>query len=159
MRLSEFKNSLVKQELLTFKLPNGSKIPSHFHVTEVGLITREFIDCGGKLRAEKKVNLQLWYSEDFEHRLTSSKLLGIIEKSQSLMDISDELEVEVEYQGETIGKYSLDTRNDEFLLCATLTACLAEDACGIPNQKEIKSLRDLTTVANNNSCSPGGSCC
>ena len=51
MRLSEFKNSLVKQELLTFKLPNGTKIPSHFHVTEVGLITREFIDCGGLLAA------------------------------------------------------------------------------------------------------------
>ena len=28
-----------------------------------------------------------------------------------------------------------------------------------PNQKEIKSLRDLTTLTNNNSCSPGGSCC
>ena len=43
-----------------FELPNGNKVSNHFHVTEVGEITKHFIDCGGKERVEKVVNFQLF---------------------------------------------------------------------------------------------------
>lgn len=54
MKLSEVKQALLSIESLTFLLPEGVQVPAHFHVTEVGMITRHFIDCGGKERLEKK---------------------------------------------------------------------------------------------------------
>jgi predicted transcriptional regulator len=45
-KLSEKK--LDTLENVTFQLPDGTTVPEHFHVTEVGLITKNFIDCGGK---------------------------------------------------------------------------------------------------------------
>jgi hypothetical protein len=41
----------------------------------------------------------------------------------------------VEYQAETIGKYDLGF-NGKILLLNKQTACLAEDACGIPQEKQ-----------------------
>jgi hypothetical protein len=69
MRISEIKEQLTNLENVTFMLPNGSFVPEHFHVTEVGLVTKNFIDCGGKVRNETVVNFQLWNANDFEHRL------------------------------------------------------------------------------------------
>ena len=47
MKLSQVKALLPTLENVTFKLENGSFVPEHFHVTEVGMITKNFIDCGG----------------------------------------------------------------------------------------------------------------
>jgi len=47
MKLSEFKHLLSNLETLHFRLENGHQVPVHFHVTEVGMITKKFIDCGG----------------------------------------------------------------------------------------------------------------
>jgi len=38
------------------------------------------------------------------------------------------------------------------------TACLAQDACGIPSEKVKKNLSELS-VNQNASCTPGGGCC
>jgi hypothetical protein len=46
MKLSAVKQYLATAEAVNFQLPDGSFVPEHFHVTEVGLITRHFIDCG-----------------------------------------------------------------------------------------------------------------
>ena len=48
-------------------------VPSHFHVTEVGKITKHFIDCGGTVRNEEVVNFQLWQADDYDHRLHPEK--------------------------------------------------------------------------------------
>ena len=56
MKLSEIKRELSALENVVFILPNGNYVPEHFHVTEVGLITKHFIDCGGKVRKETVVN-------------------------------------------------------------------------------------------------------
>ena len=40
MKLSEIKNQLKNLTQIGFQLPNGELVPSHFHVTEVGLITK-----------------------------------------------------------------------------------------------------------------------
>ena len=83
MKLSEIKKELSTLDNVAFVLPNGTYVPEHFHVTEVGLITRNFIDCGGKVRKETVVNFQLWDANDFEHRLKPNKLLDIIELSEN----------------------------------------------------------------------------
>lgn len=156
MKLSEIKKQLLTVENVAFILPNGSPVPEHFHVTEVGLITKNFIDCGGTVRKETVVNFQLWDANDFEHRLKPQKLLNIIALSEKVLRIED-YEIEVEYQAETIGKYDLDFNGKEFLLLNKQTACLAEDQCGIPAEKQKVKLSEITSAAN--SCTPGGGCC
>ncbi len=154
MKLSEVKENLKGIEDLQFKLPNGEFVPNHFHVTELGMITKNFMDCGGTQRQEKVANFQLWSAEDHDHALAPSKLSSIIDLSKKVLNMPD-LEVEVEYQNETIGKYSLDFDGKNFLLTNKFTACLALESCGIP---EASSLQIMET-SGENSCAPGGGCC
>ena len=155
MKLSEVKKELNTLENVTFKLPNGAFVPEHFHVTEVGLVTKKFIDCGGTVRNETVVNFQLWDANDFEHRLKPKKLLDIITMSEKVLGIED-LEIEVEYQDTTIGKYDLDFNGQNFELVNKQTACLAQDQCGIPSEKQKIKLSDKSA---NPCCAPGGNCC
>ncbi|MGL5112608.1 MAG: DUF6428 family protein, partial [Flavobacterium sp.] len=84
MKLSQVKSILKTVETVHFNLPDGTSVPEHFHVTEVGLVTKNFIDCGGTVRKETVVNFQLWDANDFEHRLKPQKLLNIIELSEKV---------------------------------------------------------------------------
>jgi hypothetical protein len=155
MKLSDIKKHLNTVETVSFKLENGTPVPEHFHVTEVGVVSKQFIDCGGTIRNERVANFQLWNANDVEHRLKPAKLLNIIRLSEEQLGMED-LEIEVEYQGATIGKYSLDYDGNDFILLAKQTACLAEDSCGIPQEK--KKI-NLTELINQNACTPGGGCC
>ena len=156
MKLSEFKNALKTIEKVSFRLPDGEFVEAHTHITEVGMITKKFIDCGGVVRTETKVGFQLWKDDyDLEHRLYPEKLLNIIELSEKNLTILDE-EIEVEYQAETIGKYGIDFNGFEFVLTNKLTACLAEDNCGIPVVKQKVSLSELQ---NGGGCTPNSGCC
>lgn len=157
MKLSEIKQILTTAEAVNFQLPDGNFVPEYFHVTEVGLITKNFIDCGGVVRKETVVNFQLWNANDYEHRLKPQKLINIIELSEKVLGIED-FEIEVEYQNATIGKYDLDFNGKDFLLLNKTTACLAQDQCGIPSEKPKLKLTQLS-VDDSNSCTPGGSCC
>jgi hypothetical protein len=151
MYLSEIKKVLPTLENVTFQLEDGTFVPEYFHVTEVGMITKHFIDCGGVIRNEKVVNFQLWNADDIDHRLKPIKLLNIIQLSERKLGIED-LEVEVEYQAETIGKYGLKFEHNVFILTNKQTDCLAKDNCGVPEEK--------TTATNASSCcTPSGDCC
>jgi hypothetical protein len=158
MNLNEIKEILTSLDAVVFQLPNKSFVPEHFHVTEVGMITKNFIDCGGKVREEKVINFQLWEAGDYDHRLAPSKLINIIELSEKVLNINPELEIEVEYQSDTIGKYGLSYNGLFFQLTTKVTACLAQDACGIPAEKQKVKLTELgnSTAA---TCTPGGGCC
>src|SRR5690554_4123501 len=157
MKLSEVKHHLSTAEAVNFKLEDGSMVPKHFHVTEVGIISKQFIDCGGTVRNEKVANFQLWDADDFEHRLKPGKLLGIIALSEKVLGMED-LEIEVEYQSQTIGKYDLGFNGKDFVLLAKQTNCLAPDKCGVPSEKPKLNLVNLQAV-DQNSCTPGGGCC
>ena len=155
MKLEEVKSALELLETIGFQLPNGELVPNHFHVTEVGKITKHFIDCGGTVRNEEVVNFQLWNANDYDHRLHPEKLVHIIELSQKTLDIGN-LEVEVEYQGQTIEKFALEFDGTNFLLTTKQTDCLAKDKCGVPDEKpKVK----LSEVQNTQACAPGSGCC
>lgn len=155
MKLSEVKSVLQNLQTIAFQLPDQSLVPSHFHVTEVGEITKRFIDCGGTVRKETVVNFQLWNANDYDHRLQPEKLLKIIESAEKTLAIDDN-EIEVEYQGETIQKFGLDFDGNLFLLTTKQTDCLAKDACGIPAEKpKVK----LSALNNQPSCTPNSGCC
>lgn len=155
MKLSEVKSVLKELETIGFQLPNGTLVPSHFHVTEVGKITKHFIDCGGTVRNEEVVNFQLWNANDYNHRLHPEKLIHIIELSEKVLGLED-VEIEVEFQGETIQKFGLDFDGKNFLLTSKQTDCLAKDKCGVPTEKTKVKLADLN---NEPCCSPDGNCC
>jgi len=151
MKLSEIKNYLNAAQTVTFELENGSFVPDHFHVTEVGIVSKNFIDCGGTVRNEKVANFQLWDANDFDHRLKPQKLLNIIALSEKVLGMED-LEIEVEYQSDTIGKYELGFKGENLILLSKQTNCLAQDKCGIPAVQ----LKENAKLA---CCTPGGGCC
>ncbi len=150
MKISEMKNNLANIQAVNFKLPDGSYLPSHFHVTEVGLVTKHFIDCGGVERKETMANFQLWEAGDYDHRLAPQKFLHILNLSKKVLGDED-LDIEVEYQQNTIGKFGLNFDGKDFILTTKQTACLAQDACGIPNKEPVQVASSC--------CTPAKGCC
>lgn len=155
MKISNFKAILEKSTSVNFILPNGNFVPRHFHITEAGLVTKHFIDCGNTVRKEKYITMQLWVADDYAHRLSAQKLMGILKASEPLFD-NEDLEIEIEYQSETIGKYGVEFKGENFLLVNKMTDCLAKDKCGIPDKKEKVALSELK---NTSCCSPNSGCC
>ncbi len=156
MKLSAFKATVKNLDRVQFNLPNGESVPSHYHITEVGSITKNFIDCGGTVRTEKVVNFQLWFSDDVDHQLQPEKMLAIIELAEERLGLED-TEIEVEYQAATIGKYGLEFKEDAFVLTTKMTDCLAPDKCAVPTNKPKLNLADL--VVQSKGCDPGSGCC
>ena len=154
MNISEMKQSLTGLEAVNFRLPSGEYLPPHFHVTEVGLVTKHFVDCGGTERKEKVANFQLWEAGDYDHRLAPQKFLHILNLSDKILG-SEDLAIEVEYQQATIGKFGLTFDGTDFVLTPKQTACLAQDACGIPSHQLVA----LPQAQAASCCTPGGGCC
>jgi len=157
MKLSQFKSQLQNTATFNIQLPDGTLIPPHFHITEIGLTTKHFIDCGNTVRQEQSASFQLWFSSDFSHRLSPNKVLKIIEASKNLIT-DQELEIEVEYQGhDTIGKYGLAFANGNYILTSKQTACLANDHCGISAEKAKTGTKEHQSQEQ--CCTPNSSCC
>ncbi len=78
-------------------LPDKSFVPAHYHITEVGKIQKDFIDCGGTVRSATTSLLQVWVAQDLHHRLEATKLATVMRIAEPLLG-SDELPVEVEYE-------------------------------------------------------------
>lgn len=138
MNIQELKAALTLNPgaHLRFILPNGQKVPAHAHVTEVARLDKRFVDCGGTRRVEARCQMQTWVAEDFEHRLTAAKLLGILEKAHALLE-SDELPVDVEHETEWTSQFPLESASVEgtelvLKLGVRHTACLAMEKC-LPN--------------------------
>jgi hypothetical protein len=156
MKLSQLKKSLLGLETIHFSLPNGRLIPEHFHITEMGRKTKEFIDCGNTIRRESLITFQIWVANDYEHRLTKEKFQQIILAAEPLLGEED-LDIEVEYQTDlTLGVFELALENEVFILKPKETNCLAKGHCGIPEEKLKINLSDLSSKS---ACTPGGGCC
>ena len=134
MNVKDFKNTLSELNELTFVLPNGSHIAPHFHLTEVGEITKSYVDCRGSVRLEKTANFQLWTAHDYDHRLKPRKVIEIIEMAEKEIGLQN-LDIEVEYQSETIGRYGLEFKEDRFILTA---------AHRLPFQRKMRYSRSKT---------------
>lgn len=157
MKLYDVLECLEAVEEVRFTLPNGEPVPAHFHVTEIGKLEKNFIDCGGTIRKESVISFQLFTAQDYDHRLGKEKLKSIIQSSIHMLGLKNN-EVEVEFQSDTISKYGLDFGEGIFNLIAKQTDCLAKDKCGIPVEKPKVRLSALTT-ANKSVCEPGSGCC
>ena len=153
MKLSEFKLYLKNVKKVEFQLPNGDYVPPHFHVTEVGVNSKKFIDCGSNIRNTKKINFQLWSADDTNHKISPEKLLDIIEISEETFLLED-LEIEIEFQQSTIGVFDLDYKNDVFQLVNKQTDCLDKEKCGFE-----KKIVKFSSMKKHKICSPEDGCC
>jgi len=157
MKLSELKDHLSHLEHLTFRLPTGELVPAHAHVSEISLLQKHSIDCGRNVRVEQAASFQLWVADDVDHRLDPSKFTGIIEHSERVLQLPD-AELEVEYQGDTIGKYHLEAGDGYLQLVTTHTSCRASESCGVTPKKKKIRLSDVTSTPLADFV-PGGGCC
>ena len=137
MNLQEFKATLAEHpdHQLGIQFDTGLQIAPHFHITEIGKVTKDFVDCGGTRRTTVSCVLQTLVANDFDHRLKSDKLAGILEKA-GVLGLDESLPMEVEVQTDTIGVYSFARAlardgNLLFTINSKQTACLAPDKCGL----------------------------
>ncbi|WP_437200777.1 DUF6428 family protein [Planctomicrobium sp. SH664] len=156
MTLDEFMTLLTENPAahLQFLLPDQSAVPAHYHVTEVGRVRKDFVDCGGTTRKVEACVLQLWVANDTDHRLTAEKLTGILNKGRGLFETTM-VPVEVEYDQGVISQYPLEPMETSstllvFQLGTKHTACLAPERCGL-------DLLPVMSKPGASSCSPG--CC
>ncbi len=120
---------------LSLRLPDGDAIAPHFHVTEVGLVTKRFIDCGGTVRESSSCLLQVWRGPDLDHRLSAGRLASILDMARAVVPRED-LEVEVEHEGCALSQYVIagsGIAGDalELVLGGKQADCLAKEACGV----------------------------
>lgn len=132
-----------------FVLPDGGRIPDHTHITEVGRVDREFLDCGGERRKTSFCCLQAWVADDADHRLPARKLAAIIGRALEPLALGS-LPVEIEYEDGFISQFpvlSVDAGDVAVVrLGAKHTDCLAKDVC-------------LPPSGGAPACAPGSGCC
>lgn len=135
---------------VSFVLPDGGRIPAHAHITEVGRIDREFLDCGGVLRRTSFCCLQAWVADDTDHRLSAGKLVTIIGRALEPLGLAA-LPVEVEYEDGLISQFPVVSVSAGDVVVLHLgtkhTDCLAKEIClPVPGAAE-------------GSCKPDSGCC
>jgi uncharacterized protein DUF6428 len=108
MKFHDLQNTLEANPRLfpRFVLPDGEYIPAHAHVTEVGHVVRNFIDCGGLTGKEEKVVLQTHVGSDTDHRLRSDRFAKILQLGNRVIPSAD-LNVDVEYDCCVVAQYPI----------------------------------------------------
>ncbi len=140
MKISQFATLLESHPEKPFHLvlPGENVVPASFHITEVGHVTKKFIDCGGKLHTVESCQLQVWLGDDTDHRLYAGKMAGVLNLARGRGVLPDEdLDVEIEYEDTAISQYTVDsfTVSDRAVvlnLAGKHTDCLAKESC-LPN--------------------------
>ncbi len=154
MTLRDFKDLLSAHPTLPFHLllPGGGSVPVSFHITEIGLVKKTFLDCGGRLHETATCQLQIWVGPDDDHRLATGKMSGILAKASSFLP-DDSVPVELEYEDLLISQYPVESWEVTpaavvLRLTTKHTDCLAKDICLPPGLADASG-----------SCCSGSSCC
>ncbi|WP_310646805.1 DUF6428 family protein [Limnohabitans sp.] len=121
---------------LRIVLPNGEAVAPHFHITEVGHVIKNFMDCGGTRRSTESCLLQTWVFVDLQHRLETIKLAHVLRIAGDVLPSLD-LPVEIEHEAGVLSQYPvISGSSDGQTLTLTTglkhTACLAMDLCCAP---------------------------
>lgn len=150
MKLAQFKALLEANREKTFalQLPGEVAVPRAFHITEVGFVSKTFVDCGGKVHTVQTCQLQAWLGPDVDHRIEAGKMADILKKAEAILP-NEFLELEVEYEDTVISQYPVaEARISEgevtLILTTKHTDCLAPELCIVPGV---------------NGCAPKSGCC
>ena len=133
MKLSDLRAAAEKHSdaVARFVLPDGEEIPLHAHVTEVGHVVKNFIDCGGVIGKSESVLLQTHVGQDTHHRLTAGTFAKILKLGDRVLP-HDQLEVEVEYDCCVVAQYPVSEvkpagKHLDVILGKRHTQCLAQE--------------------------------
>ena len=131
--------------------PSGLGIASHYHITEIGRTTKNFVDCGGTKRSDSHTSFQIWVANDTDHRVRVSKLVKIIESGLGLVDASDQVVFEYD-NNHSIILYGIEKIQRleyafNIFLSKLRTNCLAPDKCNVAPEQMPKKC-----------CGPKGCC-
>jgi len=118
---------------LTVLWTDGETIEPHFHVTEVGRVQKDFVDCGGTVRRLVTCLLQTWVGDDLDHRITAGKLLKAFEHAAPVLG-GEDLPVELEYETCNVVQLVVASVKQEpdrlvLQLGSKHTDCLAKELC------------------------------
>ncbi|MCX6954943.1 MAG: DUF6428 family protein [Verrucomicrobia bacterium] len=121
---------------LTVLWPDGDPIEAHFHVTEVGRVQKDFVDCGGTVRRLVSCLLQTWVGDDVDHRITAGKLLKAFDHAVPVLG-GEDLPVELEYEACNVIQFKIVAVTQEagrlvVQLGGKHTDCLAKELCCAP---------------------------
>ena len=152
MKIQELQRSLQDHpdSFPRFVLPDGHYIPAQAHITEVGHVVKNFIDCGGMTGKEEKVVLQTHVGNDSKHRLRSDRFAKILELGKRVLP-SPELEVDVEYDCCVVSQYPITEARPagehlDLILGRSRTQCRPRE-------------RGKPETAPDTCCSPTAACC
>jgi hypothetical protein len=133
MKLSDLRSVLEKHPdtFPRFVLPDGDHIPAHAHVTEVGHVVKNFIDCGGVMGKSETVLLQTHVGQDTDHRLKSDRFAKILQLGGRVLP-HDQIEVEIEYDCCVVAQYPVSEVKHggshlDVILGKRQTQCLAQE--------------------------------
>jgi hypothetical protein len=134
---------------ITVIWPDGEPIEAHFHVTEVGRVQKDFVDCGGTVRHVTTCLLQTWVGDDVDHRITGAKLLKAFDFAAAVLK-GEDLPVELEYEAcnvVTLRVVAVENSGTALVvrLAGKHTDCLAKELC-VP-------------ATDAKGCAPGSGCC
>ena len=123
---------------ITVIWPDGEPIEAHFHVTEVGRVQRDFVDCGGTVRQMVTCLLQSWVGDDHDHRITGGKLLKAFVHAEPILR-GEDLPVEFEYDACNVVQSKVLSAIAEpgrlvIRLGKKQTDCLAKELCVPPRR-------------------------
>jgi hypothetical protein len=156
MTIAKLKSRLLASpdHTVSILLPDGGRVPRHFHVTEVGHVAKKFVDCGGTFRSSETCVLQILVGFDDHHRLTAGRLANLLGLAKPILPMAD-LPVEIEYEDGVISQFPLEEIIEEgSLLTLHLsfkhTDCLAKDKCG---------MKSGCCAGEESSAGETGSCC
>ena len=148
MRVSSFRAALAAAQSLPLTViwPDGDPIEAHFHVTEVGRVQKDFVDCGGTIRRTRTCLLQTWVGDDHDHRITAGKLLKALDHAVPVLG-GEDLPLELEYEACNVVQLKVTAVVAEaerlvIQLASKHTDCLAKELC-VPAAKD----------------APAGGCC
>ena len=118
---------------LTVLWPDGDLIEAHFHVTEVGRVQKDFVDCGGTVRRTVTCLLQTWVGDDVAHRITAGKLLKAFDHALPVLGAED-MPAELEYEACNVIQFKIVAvvaEADRLVvqLGGKHTDCLAKELC------------------------------
>ena len=127
---------------ITVIWPDGDPIEAHFHVTEIGRVQKDFVDCGGTVRRQLNCLLQTWVGEDTLHRLTAGNLLKAFAQAEQVLN-GEDLPVELEYEACNVVQLvvvSIQRESDRYVLQlgSKHTDCLAKELCCPDSAKDGK---------------------
>lgn len=164
MTLSELKQLLAvhSQHFFRLRLPDASDVPVSFHITEVGRVDKTFLDCGGTRREKTTCQLQVWVGKDYEHRIETEKMAGILKKGSELLP-DEQVPVEIEYEDRVISQYTIEGHEitDDAVTLQLIhkhTECLAPELCGLNMADLALPAIDDKPGSSNPCCGPEGCC-